>query len=251
MASHRLPGKVLADVGGRPMLWHAVHRAGQAARLDGVLVATSVNPADDEVEAFCVANRIDVHRGSEEDVLDRFYQAASAHRATSVVRLTADCPLLDPDVIDRVVADFQTGGADYVSNTVERSYPDGLDVEVCSFQTLERAWREAEWASEREHVTPYVWKHPDRFTIRQVVQAEDLSSLRWTVDDPRDLELVRSIYGLLGPDACRMSDVLDVLRRNPELARLNAGIGVNEGYRRAVAHDRQEPRHARPVEGKP
>src|SRR5579871_1881320 len=186
MASTRLPGKVLADIGGRPMLARVIDRVRAASTIDDVLVATSTSRADDAIEVLCREHRIAVFRGDENDVLDRYYRAAQATRADVVVRITADCPLHDPQVIDTVVSRFDPSRFDYASNAVDRTYPDGLDVEVFSFQALERAWREAQWASEREHVTAFIWKHPDRFRLHHVCQATDLSAARWTVDEPSD-----------------------------------------------------------------
>jgi len=238
MSSTRLPGKVLADVCGQPLLHHVVCRARCARTPDQVVVATSDRPADDAVVRFCEMSSVPCFRGSEEDVLDRYYQAARHFQAETVVRLTADCPLLDPDVVDRVVRAFGEGDRDYVSNTLDRTYPDGLDVEVFSFTALARAWREARLPSEREHVTPYIWKHPELFRLGNVKQEEDLSDLRWTVDEPRDLAFVRAVYRWLGPRSdFGMKEVLALLREHPELGRINAGIERNEGYRRSLERD--------------
>src|SRR5258708_17620781 len=156
MGSSRLPGKSLAEIENRPMLWHVVQRVKRARQVARVVVATSVAPADDAIEKMCRENGVVCYRGSETDVLDRFYQVARTEKAAQVVRITADCPLIDPDVIDRVVRRFQWGDLDYASNAMLRTYPDGLDTEICSFSALERAWHEATKASEREHVSPYL-----------------------------------------------------------------------------------------------
>lgn len=238
MSSTRLPGKVFADVCGQPLLHHVVCRARRARTPDQVVVATSDRPADDVVARFCEMSAVPCFRGSEEDVLDRYCHAARHFKAEAVVRVTADCPLLDPDVIDRVVQAFLAGDQDYVSNTLDRTYPDGLDVEVFSFAALARAWREARLPSEREHVTPYIWKHPELFRLGNVKQDEDLSDLRWTVDEPRDLEFVRAVYRWLGPRSdFGMQEVLALLREHPELGRINAGIERNEGYRWSLERD--------------
>jgi len=155
----------------------------------------------------------------------------------AIVRLTADCPLLDPEVIDRVVEAFKRASFDYVSNTIDRSYPDGLDAEVFSFHALERAMNEAEWKSEREHVTAYIWKHPERFRLGQVIDSCNHSQMRWTVDRPEDLEFVRGVYRhLAGRPAC-LETVLAVIADNEELSAINAGIERNEGYRKSIAED--------------
>lgn len=238
MSSTRLPGKIMADLEGRPLLARVVERARAARSLDQVTVATTDCAADDRVAEFCKIEQIPVFRGSEDDVLDRFHQAAEKFHANVVVRLTADCPLLDPAVIDRVVRSFQQGHYDYVSNTLEPTYPDGLDTEVFSAAALEKAWREAKLKSEREHVTPYIWKNPGLFRLLNVKNDTDLSGLRWTVDEPQDLELVRRIYrdlsvkGIFG-----MGDVLDASRRHQEWKDINAAFSRNEGYEKSLRED--------------
>jgi spore coat polysaccharide biosynthesis protein SpsF len=237
MGSSRLPGKVLADVAGVPMLHHVLSRAQRARRIDGVIVATSLATGDDRIEAFCESSGVAVFRGSEEDVLDRYLNAARQHGAEVVVRLTADCPLLDPEVIDLVIADYQQGGAEYVTNVIEPTYPDGLDTEVFSMKALERAWREARLRSEREHVTPYIRNHPELFAQRNVRGSEDLSGLRWTVDEPRDLLFVRHVYERMGRVHFGMHEILELIGKHPEIAQLNSAIRRNEGYEKSQRED--------------
>jgi len=237
MTSTRLPAKALIDVAGRPLLWHAITRAAAAGVQDEVVVATSTERSDDPIVEFCGRHGFSVFRGSLDDVLDRFRAAASAHRAERVIRVTGDCPLLDPEIVAHVAGAFDPGRHDYVSNTVERSFPDGLDTEVFTFEALDRAWREAELASEREHVTPYVWKRPQIFRIGQVRQSPDLSAERWTVDEPRDLEFVRAVFREMGRPMFGQRQLLGLLERKPGLRRLNAGIECNEGYRRSLRMD--------------
>lgn len=244
MASTRLPNKVLADVEGRPMLARVVSRVRAARRVDDVVVATSTNPQDDAVAAFCEAEGVACFRGSESDVLDRYYQAAGSVGAELIVRITADCPLHDPAVIDAVVARFDPATTDYVSNAIERTFPDGLDTEAFSMAALERAWREAEWTSEREHVTSYIWKHPDRFRLAQVTQDRDLSGLRWTVDEPRDLAFVREVYRRLGDGSLHMEAIADLLASDGALRAMNDGIDPNEGYKISLSRDQPTRRGA-------
>jgi spore coat polysaccharide biosynthesis protein SpsF len=241
MGSTRLPGKVLEDLSGKPLLWHVVERVRHATTLDDVLLATTDTAADDPVADFCARDGIRCFRGSEHDVLDRYYQAARSLGADVVVRVTADCPLIDPRVIDEAVRDFQAHPCAYDGNGLERTYPDGLDVEVFSFEALAQAWREADLASEREHVTPYIWKNPHLFPARQITQAEDLSALRWTVDEPEDLAFVRKVYEhLYQPGQIfLMEDVLRLLEANPAFAAVNRGFEMNEGYRRSIENDRR------------
>jgi spore coat polysaccharide biosynthesis protein SpsF len=223
--SSRLPGKVLADVGGRSMLARVVRRAGRAERLDGVVVATTDRPADDAIVAECRELGVTVFRGSEEDVLDRYQGAARATDAGVVVRITSDCPLIDPEVIDRVVAALLADDADYASNTLERTYPRGLDVEAVTAEALAQAWRKAQEPYQRVHVTPYLYQHPDRFRLRSVTSGVDAGHHRWTVDTAEDLELVRALYSRLGnDDDFGWRRALVVVEAEPELADLNRRI---------------------------
>lgn len=237
MTSTRLPGKVLADIAGKPMLYYVVTRARQASTLDSVVVATSGRAADDPIAHYCGEIGLPCFRGSQDDVLDRYYQAAKSCGAETVVRITSDCPLIDPGVIDRVVMVFQQGNYDYVANTMPCTYPDGLDVEVFSLAALEQAWHEARWQSEREHVTPYIRKHPESFQLGNVTYEEDLSGVRWTVDEAQDLDLVRAIYQRAESTSFDMADVLKILERHPELARMNVGFERNEGYQKSLRED--------------
>ena len=237
MSSSRLPGKVLEDICGQPMLWRVVDRARQAKQVDSVAVITSTHAADDAVERLCKEDNLPYFRGSLDDVLDRYYQAAVHFQADNVVRLTADCPLLDPKIIDKVVQTFHQGGFDYVSNSLECTYPDGLDTEIFRFAALERAWKEARLTSEREHVTPYIFKHPELFRLGLVKHEEDLSALRWTVDTPRDLEFMRTIYNFIQDEACGMDEILQLLKEHPEITELNSGQERNEGYQKSLQED--------------
>jgi glutamate-1-semialdehyde aminotransferase/spore coat polysaccharide biosynthesis protein SpsF (cytidylyltransferase family) len=238
MASTRLPGKIMADIAGHPLLWYVVSRSQLAHSLHHVLVATTDQQQDDVVADFCAQYGIPCFRGDEDDVLDRYYQAAKWVQAEVVVRLTADCPLLDPAVIDRVVQTFQQGAYEYVSNTLHPTYPDGLDVEVFSFNALEQAWYHANLRSQREHVTPYIRSQPSLFRVHNVRYHQDLSHLRWTVDEPEDLEFVRRVYHELGTnDAFGMVNLLDFLHNYPELLAINAHFERNEGYQKSLLKD--------------
>ncbi|MFB3924422.1 MAG: aminotransferase class III-fold pyridoxal phosphate-dependent enzyme [Syntrophales bacterium] len=238
MNSTRLPGKVLMDIAGRPMLRHVVDRAAMARYVDLVVVATSDNPADDRIVSYCKDNGIAYFRGSESDVLDRFYRAAGNYGADAVVRITADCPLIDPGVMDRVIRTYLEGNCDYVTNRLQYTYPDGLDVEVFSFDALEDAWRKARMPAEREHVTPY-FRRSSKFRIQNVACETDLSSrdLRWTVDDASDLEFVRAVYARLEALENRfgMREILELLDREPGLMNISGHAVRNEGYYKSLA----------------
>jgi len=225
MGSTRLPGKVLLDIAGQTMLARVVHRTRRSTQLSDVVVATSTLPSDDAIVAECARLNAPVARGSEQDVLARYHQAAVEHRADVVVRITSDCPMIDPEVIDRVVAAYLAKRPDYASNTLQRSYPRGLDVEVMSMEALATAWREAVEPEERIHVTPFLYRHPERFELAKVVAPADMSASRWTVDTPEDLAFARALYGLVdgAPDA-PWETLLAAERNHPEIRSLNREI---------------------------
>ena len=237
MTSSRLPGKVLQDIAGKPMLLRVVNRVRQSQSIDFVAVITSTHESDDAIERCCKDNGVPCFRGNLDDVLDRYYQAARHFQAAVIVRITADCPLLDPIIVDKVVNAFNCGSYDYASNVLECTYPDGLDTEVVRFETLEKAWREAGLKSEREHVTAYIHKHPELFRLYAAKHSEDLSSLRWTVDAPSDLEFVRAVYTSFSDDHFGMEDVLRFIKDHPEIAALNTGQERNEGYMKSLKED--------------
>jgi spore coat polysaccharide biosynthesis protein SpsF len=228
MSSSRLPGKVLLDLGGQPMLARVVERARRARTVDDVIVATTSDPADDPIESFCHERGFLVYRGSMFDVLDRFYGAARQAGAEVIARITADCPVIDPGVIDQVVDAFHSSGADFCCNRLPppwpRTWPIGLDTEVCSFANLERAWKEAELPYEREHVMPYFYDVEDRFKVVVVEHDPDYGIYRWTVDTAEDLQLLREIFSRFPDDTFTWLDVLHLVQREPRLALINAGV---------------------------
>jgi glutamate-1-semialdehyde aminotransferase/spore coat polysaccharide biosynthesis protein SpsF (cytidylyltransferase family) len=230
MGSSRFPGKTLADLAGKPLLWQVVNRVRRAKLVDKVVVATTDKPADDPVAELCQREGWAWFRGSEQDVLDRFYRAAAANHADTVVRITADCPLIDPAVIDKIVDRFQKGDCDYVSNVLRYTYPDGLDTEVFSFAALERAWREAKKPAEREHVTPYL--RGGQFRVANVEnEAPAPGEYRWTVDHPADLDFVRQVYAAFAQNGSfGYADIIRLLRERPELATIQTETITNEGY---------------------
>lgn len=239
VSSKRLPGKVLLPILRRPMLERQIERVRRARSLDRLAIATSTDPSDDPIEALAHDLGLDCHRGSLEDVLDRFYQAALAYRPSHIVRLTGDCPLADPTLIDRVVQTCVDGGCDYASNTLEPSWPDGLDAEAMRFEALAAAALEAALPSEREHVTAYMYKHPERFKLCGIRADRDLSALRWTVDEPEDFSFISRVYEALYPakPAFDTADVLALLDANPEVGSA-AARARNEGYQTSLVRDR-------------
>jgi spore coat polysaccharide biosynthesis protein SpsF len=224
MGSSRLPGKVLLDISGRPMLWYVVQRTRAAHTLNDVIVATTTEPADELIVDFCREHNISCFRGSEKDVLDRYYQAALESRAEAVVRITSDCPLIDPEIIDKTVRAFWETKPDYASNTRVRTYPRGLDTEVMAFTALQTAWNEAVHPYQRSHVTPYLYENPACFRILPVTGDEDHSDYRWTVDTPEDLEFVRAVYSRFEDEKVSWRDVLDLMAREPKLAEINRAV---------------------------
>ena len=229
MASSRLPGKVLEDIHGAPMLARVVDRAGRAKTLDQVVVATTTDPRDQPVVELCQARGYPFFRGHPTDVLDRFYRAAREFKADVIVRLTADCPLIDPAVVDDTVEAFleTEPPIDFATNRYvdDRTYPVGLDAEVCSAAALKQAWQHADQPHQREHVMPYLYEVEGRFRTLHVRTSPSYGSLRWTVDTPEDLEFVRRVYAALsGRDDFFWQDVLKILEEQPELARINAAV---------------------------
>ena len=240
VSSSRLPGKVVKPILGRPVLSLQLERVQRSTAIDQIVVATSVERSDDTLEALCSRMAIPCFRGSLDDVLDRFYQAAIVYHPDHLVRLTGDCPLIDPIVIDQVIAFYLNVDCDYASNTLEPTFPDGLDVEIFRFSTLEQAWEEAKLPSQREHVTPFIYGHPERFRLGSFKGSLDRSDLRWTIDEAEDFELVRQIYEELYPQNPNFSteDILALVERRPELKTINRHYQRNEGYQRSLVKDK-------------
>jgi spore coat polysaccharide biosynthesis protein SpsF len=230
-SSTRFPGKVIADLHGAPMIVRQVERLRRVDAIERLVIATSVDPSDDPlVEAAGVAG-IEVRRGPLDDVVGRFGVVVDEFRPDHVVRLTADCPLADPGVIAHVIEEHLSGGTDYTSNVLTPTYPDGLDVEVITAGAFARLRALALTEREREHVTLGLYGRPELFTLRNVEQRPDRSSLRWTVDIPDDLVFVREIYDRLYDEnpGFAQADILDLLTRHPELARTDSDMARNAG----------------------
>ncbi|HYG87180.1 MAG TPA: glycosyltransferase family protein [Azospirillum sp.] len=225
MTSTRLPGKVLMIAAGRPMLAHQVERVRRSTELDGIVIATTTNATDDPVAEFARSAGVGVFRGSEEDVLGRVHGAAAGEGAELVVRLTGDCPLIDPEIIDRVVDRLRADPPiDYATSGMPRTWPLGLDAEAMTFTALSAAQREAVDPYDREHVTPFIYRQPERFRLASVRSMEDLGRHRWTLDEPADLDLIRRILDALysRKPAFGYRDVLDLLAEHPDWSQINA-----------------------------
>lgn len=240
-SSSRLPGKVLMPILGRPMLALHLERLGRCTSFDWLNVATSTDPSDDTLANLCKFQGVDCFRGSLNDVLDRFVCAARPYAPDVIVRLTGDCPLADPSLIDDIVMRFVESDLDYLSNCVPATFPDGLDVEVMRFRDIEIAAREAVLPSHREHVTPFIRKQPERFRVGNYSSEIDRSFMRWTVDEPEDFEFVRRIYERLYPanPAFTTDDVLALLALEPDLSEINNRYERNEGSKKSLAADKQ------------
>lgn len=226
IGSTRLPSKVLEDIAGKPMLTRVVNRTSKAKNVHSIMIATTTNPIDDAIAYLCKQQGWAYFRGSEEDVLDRYYQASLTVKATAIVRITADCPLIEPEIIDRVIDKFLSchPEPDYVSNTLHRTFPRGLDVEVISTNAMAKAWEESKDLASREHVTPYIWRQPDKFVISNIKNDVDLSHMRWTVDTAEDLIFIRKVYDNLAADDFTWRQVLKLLSSHPEWLEINRHI---------------------------
>lgn len=243
LGSTRLPGKVLLDLGGKSVIERVVARCRRIPGAAEVVLAVPEGAADAPLAEAGRKLGVRVHQGSEDDVLDRFHGAAKAAGADIVVRVTADCPLLDPELSGKVVELVRSGKADYACNFFPPCYPDGLDTEAFRFSALEAAWKEAELPIEREHVTPFIRTRPERFKQASVRSERDLSALRWTLDEPRDLEFLRSLYERLDgrSDAAGLDEIMKILEKEPGLAEANAGIVANEGYYKGLLKEPPQP----------
>ncbi len=237
MGSTRLPGKVLMPLAGVPALGHVVERLSHCKALESTVVATTTEPADDAIADFCDHSGVPVFRGSEDDVLDRYHRAAEAFDADPIVRITADCPAIDPVVVDQVVVGFFAGEYDLYGLAGE--FPDGLDCTVFSRSGLDRAWQEATLASEREHVGPYIQNHPDLFSNGGVELFHGQAHHRWTLDMPEDYQLLTAIFDALyrPGDPFLSGEVIELLERHPELMAINNNVIRNEGYMTSLEND--------------
>lgn len=239
-SASRLFGKVLKPILGRPMLGLEIERVQICKTVDRIVVVTSTSPEDQQIVDLCRKINVDVFCGSLDNVLDRFYQAARKYKPDHIVRLTGDCPLIDPDVVDSMVRLYLEKKCDYGTNCMPPTYPDGLDAEIFSFKVLQEAWKEASLPSHLEHISLFFEEQPQRFKIENLACRRDLSALRWTVDEPEDFEFVRSVFENLyqGNPLFRMDDVLDLMKRKPELALLNKRFMRNEGLLKSKEKDK-------------
>lgn len=230
MGSSRLPGKTLMKLdSSRTTLDFVIEQLSFSKLINRVVIATTSLDEDNVIEEKARTLGIDCYRGSETDVLDRYYRCAKQFEMKSIVRITADCPIIDPTIVDKVIEQFHSGNYDYVTNTIIRTYPVGTDVEIFSFQSLERSWHEAKLPSEREHVTPFLREKKSKFKIKNVENVENMSNLRWTLDMNEDLILIRKIVSKMKKRPILMNDVLDLFSKEPELISINEHIAKSGG----------------------
>lgn len=239
LGSTRLPQKVLIPIQGKTVLEHIIDRVKQSKLIQCVVVATTTHLNDNVIEEHCRNIQVTCFRGDEDNVLDRFFQCASSYKADIIVRVTADDPFKDPEIIDRAINLLIDGGYDYVSNTVIPTYPEGIDIEIFTMNALVKAYKEATLLSEKEHVTPYIWKNTDKFRSCNFTYKENLSHLRWTLDKPDDLLFVQAVYQELyrKNEVFLMSDILKLIEEQPELSRFNQGHIRNEGYLKSIKNE--------------
>lgn len=231
MGSSRLSGKVLKQLSGKPMLEWIILRLKKAKALDVIIVATTSEEKDNSIEELCKKLDINCFRGSEHDVLDRYYQATQKYDLTHVLRITADCPFTDPGIVDDVIHAFLNSDIhpDFAANNFIRKYPRGIDVAMMSSQALKHAWTEAKQDYERVHVTPYIRHNPEKFRLLSIEGDKEYGELRWTVDTEEDFQFAEEIYNRLQlPEQFSWKDVLNIIHKEPQLSEINSHIRQKE-----------------------
>ena len=237
MGSSRLGGKVLMKINGSSILECLLKQISFSKLLDDIIIATTLNKEDDEIFYFAKKNGIKIFRGSEKDVLDRYYQCSKQFSLTHIARITADNPLIDPTIIDKVITLYKNNRYDYVNNFLERTFPVGTECEVFSFESLEKTWREAKNKTDREHVTSFIYKNPKKFSIGCLKNKKNLSHLHWTVNRIEDLNLVKAIYAKISNLPVQLKDILKILDEDPALIEINKNIDPHQGYLKSFKED--------------
>ena len=237
--SSRLPNKVIAEINSNPMIFYVIDRVKQIKSVEQVVLATTNEKNDQILVEIGKQNSIMTFTGDSIDVLNRDYQCALQYNADPIIRITGECPLIDPYLVEDMLKFYLKNNYDYVSNRINPKYPDGLDVEIYSFETLKNAAENAKWSSERELVTTYITKNPKKFKIFSYENEKDLSHYRWTVDEKKDLEFVKKIYSIMNPKTnFSMDEIVNLLLKNPELVKINSGIMRNEGHKKLYDNDK-------------
>lgn len=240
MGSSRLPGKVLMKLNDISVLQCLINQLDYSKLLNRKIIATSTNEEDDVIFESVKAIGVDSFRGNNLDVLDRYYQCAKYFSAQHVVRITADCPLIDPQIVDKTIEFYKKNNFDYVNNFHKKTFPSGTEVEVFSFSTLERVWKNAKKPSEREHVTSYIYTNPEQFSIGFTEYHEDLSNLHWTVDRIEDLNFVRTLYSKIHKKPILLEDILNVIKDEPLILEINKNTNPKEGYLKSLQNDNKD-----------
>jgi spore coat polysaccharide biosynthesis protein SpsF len=240
MGSIRLPGKVMELLDDKnPSLYYTINQLKNSLNVDKIIVATTKLNEDDVIEKISKNNKIDCFRGSSENVLERFYECAKKFQIETIVRITADCPLIDPKIVDSIIQIFNSGKYDYVHNMKPRTFPDGLDTEIFSFKILEEAHKNAKLPSEKEHVTPYFRNNKDKFRIKNVINKKNMSSHRWTLDYQEDLDLIRNIVKEIKNRPILMNDIISLFNKKPNIFEINKKYLANEGLTRSLKEDKK------------
>jgi spore coat polysaccharide biosynthesis protein SpsF (cytidylyltransferase family) len=238
--SSRLPRKVLSKIQSKPLIWHVINRVKKIKNVEQIILATSTNPSDRSLVKIAEKENILTFTGSEKDVLDRYYKTSLKFNADPIIRITGDCPLIDPKLITKMLDFFQHEKYDFMSNNINPTFPDGLDASIFSFNALEQAWKKSNLQSEREHVVPYILKNKKCFKIFSYENSKNLSNYRWTVDEKNDLNFIRRIYYLMKPKTIfYTNDILTVIKQNPKLLAINSSISRDEGYTKSLKNDRK------------
>ena len=239
-ASTRLPRKIFANLERDiTVLDFVLNQLSHSKHLKKIVIATTTLNEDDEVENFAKHFGLDFFRGSSEDVLDRYYQCAKQFSASNVIRITSDCPLIDPQIVDQVIEKFQSSSYDYVSNTQPSTFPIGIAIEIFKFEALEKAWKNATLPSEREHVTPYIYKHKDQFKIFNFESEKNYSFIRITVDKKNDLEFIRLLISKINKRPILLNDILEITSKEPEMIKINNDTIPLEGYLKSLEKDKE------------
>jgi spore coat polysaccharide biosynthesis protein SpsF (cytidylyltransferase family) len=237
LGSTRFPKKVLKLIQKKSMIWHVINRLKQVSDIDNIILATTTKKEDTVLINIAKNNDVDYFQGKTSNVLNRFYECTKKFDADVVIRITADCPLIDPKLIQQMLNFYVNNNFDYVSNTIKPTYPDGLDVEIFSFQVLKKTFESAKLQSELEHVTPYIKKNPKKFKLFNFENTRDYSNIRLTVDEPDDLKFIRQIYKKLESETSSFNKIIKIISSEPKLLKINQHIPRDSGYLKSLKND--------------
>ena len=240
MGSNRLPGKVMEFLDDEnPSLYYSITQIKNVKKVDKIIVATTQQKEDDVIYNFSERMNVECFRGSSDDVLDRYYKCAQENKLNEIIRITADCPLIDPQIIDEMITEFENSNCDYIQNLEPRTFPDGMDIEIFGFDILKRAWENAKLPSEREHVTAYFRNNKKEIRIKNFSCKEDLSFHRWTLDYSEDLELLKIIVKKIDQRPILMENILSLFTKEPTLIEINGKYEANYGYKVSLEKDKE------------